>query len=132
MTDLRSRLVALRGKADAEMRGAWDRSLPFADSLFDRWGRAQELGFGGVTPSGDATIRSCLWAVSTTYLPSTRGGSLELRDEDADKIWLADKRHNGRLTDQRLGAQGLGKLARRHHLITWVRLLWPGHDCDYR
>lgn len=67
------------------------------------------------------------------HLPAEyEGGSLELRDEDADKIWLADKRHNGRLTDQRLGAQGLGKLARRHHLITWVRLLWPGHDCDYR
>ena len=46
MSSLREKLLALRGEADAEMRGRWDRSLPFADSLFDRWGRAQELGFG--------------------------------------------------------------------------------------
>jgi len=84
MTDLRSRLVALRGKADAEMRGAWDRSLPFADSLFDRWGRAQELGFGGGSSIydsacvyGDVSVGADTWIGPFVILDGS-GGELKI------------------------------------------------------
>jgi len=43
---MRQELIALREELETEMRSRWDRSLPFADSLFDRWDRARILGFG--------------------------------------------------------------------------------------
>jgi acetyltransferase-like isoleucine patch superfamily enzyme len=36
----------LRVERDEELRRTYDRSLPFADGLFDRWERARRLGFG--------------------------------------------------------------------------------------
>lgn len=45
MNDLRRELEALRNEVDTELRQVWNRSLPFADSLFDRWERARQLGF---------------------------------------------------------------------------------------
>lgn len=35
-----------RDLREVELRARWDRSLPFADALFDRWERARSLGFG--------------------------------------------------------------------------------------
>ena len=46
MNQLHDDLRALRTAADEELRHRWDRSLPFADALFDRWERADQLGFG--------------------------------------------------------------------------------------
>lgn len=34
-----------RSRSDGELRRRFDRSLPFADGLFDRWERARALGF---------------------------------------------------------------------------------------
>lgn len=44
--ELNELLLALHLKRDAELRSKFQRSLPFADGLFDRWERAQRLGFG--------------------------------------------------------------------------------------
>ena len=46
MNQLHDDLRALRTAADEELRHRWDRSLPFADALFDRWERADQRGFG--------------------------------------------------------------------------------------
>lgn len=43
---LRSMLEQVRLTREAELKARYDRSLPFADGLFDRWERARRLGFG--------------------------------------------------------------------------------------
>jgi serine acetyltransferase len=43
--DVRKALEDLRLAREAELKSKWDRSLPFADGLFDRWERARRLGF---------------------------------------------------------------------------------------
>ena len=42
----------LRRDLDERLRAEWDRSLPFADATFDRWERADALGFGCVWRTG--------------------------------------------------------------------------------
>lgn len=44
----------LRRRTDKALRRAGDRSLPFADALFDRWERAATLGFGAGTSVYDS------------------------------------------------------------------------------
>jgi acetyltransferase-like isoleucine patch superfamily enzyme len=39
-------LRRLYAEQQAEQRGRFQRSLPFADGIVDRWGRAEALGFG--------------------------------------------------------------------------------------
>ena len=39
-------LCKLHRERDAELKARFDRVLPFADGLFDRWERAKFLGFG--------------------------------------------------------------------------------------
>ena len=56
MWRLKQSLLALRNQLDGEMRGKWDRSLPFADSLFDRWDRARSLGFGEESSAYDSAL----------------------------------------------------------------------------
>ena len=56
MNGLRQELIALRNEADDEMRRKWGRSLPFAESLFDRWERATRLGFGGESSVYDSAL----------------------------------------------------------------------------
>lgn len=51
---LRSEIHALRHVTDLDLRKTWDRSLPFADALFDRWERARSLGFGEGTSVYDS------------------------------------------------------------------------------
>ncbi len=46
MNQLHDDLKALRAATEEELRHRWDRSLPFADVLFDRWERSNRLGFG--------------------------------------------------------------------------------------
>jgi carbonic anhydrase/acetyltransferase-like protein (isoleucine patch superfamily) len=43
---LRHQLVELHRTTDEGLREEFDRSLPFGDGLFDRWARAERLGFG--------------------------------------------------------------------------------------
>ncbi|MEY2398571.1 MAG: hypothetical protein QOJ00_1745 [Actinomycetota bacterium] len=44
--DFAAALRTLYVRVDEDLRERWDRSLPFQDGLFDRWERAQRLGFG--------------------------------------------------------------------------------------
>ena len=44
--NLRGMLEQVRLAREAELKERYDRSLPFADGLFDRWERARRLGFG--------------------------------------------------------------------------------------
>jgi len=44
--NLRGMLEQVRLTREAELKARYDRSLPFADGLFDRWERARRLGFG--------------------------------------------------------------------------------------
>lgn len=44
--ELRELLQDLRSDSDTVSRRDWNRSLPFADAIFDRWERAAILGFG--------------------------------------------------------------------------------------
>lgn len=39
-------LLELRRRVNTDSLERWNRSLPFADALFDRWERAAQLGFG--------------------------------------------------------------------------------------
>jgi acetyltransferase-like isoleucine patch superfamily enzyme len=43
--DLSAQLEELRLARESELRERYNRSLPFADGLFDRWERARRLGF---------------------------------------------------------------------------------------
>lgn len=68
MSGLHDDLVALRSARDLAMRREWSRSLPFADSLFDRWDRATDLGFGegssvfdSVVVMGDVEVGADVW-----------------------------------------------------------------------
>lgn len=56
MSRMRQELIALREELEIEMRSRWDRSLPFADSLFDRWDRARRLGFGEESSVYDSAV----------------------------------------------------------------------------
>lgn len=55
---LKNALEALRLSREAELKAKFDRSLPFADGLFDRWERAKRLGFGADTSIYDS---ACLF-----------------------------------------------------------------------
>ncbi len=44
--ELAELLKALRAANEKRLRGEFNRSLPFAEGVFDRWERAAELGFG--------------------------------------------------------------------------------------
>ena len=73
-------LLALGAQQDAAMRARWDRSLPLGDELFDRWARAQELGFGDESSIyhhayvyGDVTVGEHTWIGPMTLLDGSGG-----------------------------------------------------------
>lgn len=73
----------LRRSTDVALREQWDRSLPFADALFDRWDRARSLGFGEGTSVydsaaffGSVTVGEQTWIGPNTLLD---GSGAELR-----------------------------------------------------
>ena len=49
-------LLQLHKKRRKEVKEQWNRSLPFADELLDRWERAKFLGFGEGTSIYDASL----------------------------------------------------------------------------
>lgn len=68
--------VALR----EEIRGKWQRSLPFEEELFDRWERARSLGFGEGSSVyqqsyiyGDVKVGANTWIGPLTILDGTGG-----------------------------------------------------------
>lgn len=55
LTELFKELNALKAHYSDRFRKEFDRSLPFADLLFDRWERAKLLGFGAGTSIYDSS-----------------------------------------------------------------------------
>ena len=79
-------LKALHARRDGELRGAFNRSLPFADAQFDRWERAKALGFGDKTSIydsscifGDVSVGVNSWIGPFTVLDGS-GGGLQIGD----------------------------------------------------
>lgn len=65
---------------DTEFQQKWNRSLPFADYLVDRWQRANDLGFGEGTSIydsslvlGDVSVGRKTWIVPFTILDGSGG-----------------------------------------------------------
>jgi acetyltransferase-like isoleucine patch superfamily enzyme len=78
---LRSALEEVRLTREAELRQKYSRSLPFADGLFDRWERAQRLGFGegasiydSACVFGDVSVGSKTWIGPWVMLDGSGGG----------------------------------------------------------
>jgi len=79
-----SQLIELLHKAyletDEGLRAQFDRSLPFADGLFDRWERAKRLGFSkgasiynSALVYGDVQVGENTWIGPYTLLDGSRG-----------------------------------------------------------
>lgn len=49
-------LTALRLQNEKRLKDQFNRSLPFSDGMFDRWERAQRLGFGERTSIYDSAV----------------------------------------------------------------------------
>jgi len=78
------KLIDLLRKAyiekDEELRAQFDRSLPFADGLFDRWERARRLGFAegasiynSSLVYGDVSVGENTWIGPYTLLDGSGG-----------------------------------------------------------
>jgi carbonic anhydrase/acetyltransferase-like protein (isoleucine patch superfamily) len=84
--DLATQLRRLHDERNRELRTRWQRDLPFADAQFDRWERAERLGFG---PSasiydsahvfGDVRVGADTWIGPYTMLDGS-GGVLRIGD----------------------------------------------------
>lgn len=79
--ELKAGLDALRRARNAELDEKFDRNLPFADGLFDRWARADELGFGAgasiydsVFVFGDVHVGANAWVGPYVILDGSAGG----------------------------------------------------------
>jgi acetyltransferase-like isoleucine patch superfamily enzyme len=66
---------------DRELRGEFNRSLPFQDAMDDRWKRAQRLGFGdgtsiynSATIFGDVRVGANTWIGPNVILEGVGGG----------------------------------------------------------
>jgi len=78
---LKALLQALRLTREAELTAKFDRSLPFADGLFDRWERAKRLGFGAEASIydsacvfGDVRVGAKTWIGPYVVLDGSGGG----------------------------------------------------------
>lgn len=77
---VRDELWALYERLRAEHRDQWQRDLPFADLLFDRWERARNLGFGdgasiyhSALVYGDVRVGAGTWIGPNTLLDGSHG-----------------------------------------------------------
>jgi len=78
---LQEKLNDLYREVDETLRQKWDRSFSFADGLFDRWERAERLGFGEGSSIynsslvyGDVKVGKNVWIGPYTLLDGSRGG----------------------------------------------------------
>lgn len=69
-----------RLRREAELKAKFDRSLPFADGMFDRWERARRLGFGegasiydSALVLGDVEVGAHTWIGPFTILDGSGG-----------------------------------------------------------
>ncbi len=83
LKQLFAEFLALKSKLDSGFRKDFNRSIPFADLLFDRWDKAKMLGFGKGTSIydssyvfGNVTIGENTWVGPFTILDGT--GNLEI------------------------------------------------------
>jgi acetyltransferase-like isoleucine patch superfamily enzyme len=79
--ELLDALQAVRRSADDDLRERWDRSLSFGDALFDRWERAQRLGFAegasiydSALVYGDVRVGADTWVGPGALLDGSGGG----------------------------------------------------------
>ena len=79
--ELAAQLRALYEQQDESLRGEFDRSLPFADGLLDRWERARRLGFAedasiynSALVYADVTVGRGTWIGPYTVLDGSGGG----------------------------------------------------------
>lgn len=79
--ELLSALHELRRSTDDDLRVRWDRSLSFGDALFDRWERAERLGFGrgasiydSALVYGDVEVGPDTWVGPNVLLDGSGGG----------------------------------------------------------
>lgn len=77
-------LRSARRTTDDEVREQWDRSLSFGDALFDRWERAERLGFAegasiydSALVYGDVRVGEHTW-IGPGVLLDGSGGGLEI------------------------------------------------------
>lgn len=80
-SDLIRLLREAHASREAELKSRFDRSLPFADGLFDRWERAKQLGFGegssiydSALVYGDVRVGANTWIGPNTLLDGSGGG----------------------------------------------------------
>jgi acetyltransferase-like isoleucine patch superfamily enzyme len=80
LTGLRRALRSLYRRMRRRMRSRWSRDLPFDEVLFDRWERAQSLGFGDGTSIyhnsyvyGDVRVGRETWIGPFTVLDGSGG-----------------------------------------------------------
>lgn len=85
MDNLLSSLTSLYRQLRQTMRERWRRDLPFEELLFDRWERAESLGFGEKASIyhnsyvyGDVKVGAHTWVGPFTLLDGT--GGLEIGD----------------------------------------------------
>lgn len=78
--ELLEMLKELYAKQDQNLRESFDRSLPFQDGAFDRWERAQRLGFGegasiynSSLVFGDVRVGEQTWIGPNTILDGSGG-----------------------------------------------------------
>ena len=78
---LKALLHELRLTREAELATKFDRSLPFADGLFDRWERAKRLGFepeasiyDSACVFGDVRVGAKTWIGPYVMLDGSGGG----------------------------------------------------------
>lgn len=78
---LKALLQELRLTREAELAAKFDRSLPFADGLFDRWERAKRLGFepeasiyDSACVFGDVRVGAKTWIGPYVMLDGSGGG----------------------------------------------------------
>ena len=74
-------LQQMHRERDAELKARFDRVLPFADGLFDRWDRAKFLGFGNNVSIydsalifGEVTVGDNTWIGPYVLLDGSGGG----------------------------------------------------------
>lgn len=77
----RKALEDVRLAREAELKARYDRSLPFADGLFDRWERARRLGFAegasiydSACVFGDVSVGAQTWIGPWVMLDGSGGG----------------------------------------------------------
>lgn len=81
--ELLDALRSLYHARSAEVRAEWQRSLPLADYVVDRWARARELGFGegasiydSSVVLGDVAVGENTWIGPFTVLDGSGGLSI--------------------------------------------------------